>query len=206
MGVSLKKTNENNELGQESYVLDMQERTWLPRYCRGDNKAFVTLMQAYRRPVYSYLVHCGLDGSTCDDLFQEIFMKIHKAAQSYRAHLALRPWLFAIVANTVRNHYRHTAKELLTASLDDMVDPIYADDQVGKQVQQQDTLQHLQLALQNLSAIQRQVLLLVVNEGMKQKDVAAMLELPVNTVKTHLHRARLILAKRLAHWQVEGER
>lgn len=41
-------------------VVDIEERTWLPRHARGDGDAFTALIQAYRRPVYSYLVRAGV--------------------------------------------------------------------------------------------------------------------------------------------------
>ena len=66
-------------------VLDLEERTWLARHCRGDQAAFPALMAAYRRPVYSYLVRGGVAEADRDDLFQSIFLKIHKAANRLRA-------------------------------------------------------------------------------------------------------------------------
>ncbi|MDH3689797.1 MAG: hypothetical protein OEU36_10000, partial [Gammaproteobacteria bacterium] len=53
-------------------IVDLEERSWLPRYCRGDAVAFTQLMVAYRKTVYSYLVRCGLNKETRDDVFQEV--------------------------------------------------------------------------------------------------------------------------------------
>ena len=41
-------------------VVDLEERTWLARHCRGDERAFPALLEAFRRPVYSYLVRHGV--------------------------------------------------------------------------------------------------------------------------------------------------
>lgn len=83
-----------------------EERTWLTAHLKGDKQAFAKLMQAYRKPVYSYLVRCGLDKSTRDDLFQDIFFKIHKSANKYNTSNPLSPWIFTIAINTLRNHIR----------------------------------------------------------------------------------------------------
>ncbi len=83
-------------------VVDLEERTWLSRHCRGDASAFPALLEAYRRPVYGYLVRSGVAEANRDDIFQNIFLKIHAAARSYDPTRPLRPWLFTIVANTVR--------------------------------------------------------------------------------------------------------
>ncbi len=66
-------------------------------------------MAAYRRPVYSYLVRSGVAEADRDDVFQGIFLKIHAAAETYDPARPLAPWLFTIVANSVRNHFRDRA-------------------------------------------------------------------------------------------------
>ena len=81
-------------------VVELEERSWLGRHCRGDQSAFPALLTAYRRPVYSYLVRSGVAEAERDDLFQSIFLKIHAAAKSYKPNLPLAPWLFTIAANT----------------------------------------------------------------------------------------------------------
>ena len=91
---------------QPQEVVDLEERSWLPRHCNGDQAAFPALLEAYRRPIYSYLVRTGVAQAQRDDLFQSIFLKIHSAAASYQPSRPLAPWLFTIVANSVRNHFR----------------------------------------------------------------------------------------------------
>ena len=63
-------------------VVNLDERNWLPRHCRGDGQAFAELVNAYQSPVYGYLVRCGVPPAARDDVFQEIFVKIHLAAAS----------------------------------------------------------------------------------------------------------------------------
>ena len=55
-------------------VLDLEERQWLPRHCRGDKAAFPALMAAYRRPVYAYLVRAGIGEPDRDELVRQ-FLK-----------------------------------------------------------------------------------------------------------------------------------
>ena len=65
-------------------VVSLDERDWLPRHCRGEQEAFGELMKAYQAPVYRYLARCGVPPASRDDVFQEIFVKIHLAAASYQ--------------------------------------------------------------------------------------------------------------------------
>jgi RNA polymerase sigma-70 factor (ECF subfamily) len=182
-------------------VVDLEERTWLTRHCRGDASAFPALLEAYRRPVYGYLVRSGVAEADRDDIFQSIFLKIHAAAQSYDPTRPLGPWLFTIVANTVRNHFRAQAVPFTMVPRDDPLDPLDPPDpNPGPEhiAEARETIAWLEEALLALPAVQREVLLLVTIVGLRQQDAANSLNLPLNTVKTHLRRARLALAAGLA--------
>ncbi len=182
-------------------VVDLEERTWLTRHCRGDASAFPALLEAYRRPVYGYLVRSGVAEADRDDIFQSIFLKIHAAAQSYDPTRPLGPWLFTIVANTVRNHFRAQAVPFTTVPRDDPRDPFDPPDpNPGPEhiAESRETIAWLEQALLALPLAQREILLLIIIVGLRQQDVANSLNLPLNTVKTHLRRARLALAAGLA--------
>ena len=180
--------------------MDLDERAWLPRHCRGDSMAFPALLEAYRRPVYGYLVRCGVAAADRDDLFQSIFLKVHAAAGSYEPARPLGPWLFTIVANSVRNHFRGYFLGLAppAAPHNQRQDP--ADPRPGPEriAQGRETLSWLEAEIAALPPAQREVLLLAAVLGQPQQDVAEALYLPLNTVKTHLRRARLTLAKAMA--------
>ncbi len=182
-------------------VVDLEERTWLTRHCRGDASAFPALLEAYRRPVFGYLVRSGVAEADRDDIFQGIFLKVHAAAESYDPTRPLGPWLFTIVANTVRNHFRAQAVPITTVPRDDPLDPLDPPDpNPGPEhiAEARETIAWLEEALLALPPVQREVLLLVTIVGLRQRDAANALNLPLNTVKTHLRRARLALAAGLA--------
>ena len=183
---------------QQRQVVDLEERTWLARHCRGDASAFPALLEAYRRPVYSYLVRSGVRQADRDDVFQNIFLKIHSAANAYDPTRPLAPWLFTIVANTVRNHLRDRPVPLSPVPDEDQ--PEIPDPNPGPEhiTTVRETLGWLEQALLALPPMQREVLLLTSVVGLRQQDVAQFLNLPLNTVKTHLRRARLALAAGLA--------
>ena len=182
-------------------MVDLEERTWLSRHCRGDASAFPALLEAYRRPVYGYLVRGGVPEADRDDIFQNIFLKIHAAAENYDPSRPLGPWLFTIVANTLRNHFRAQAVPIKWVPRDDPRDPLDPPDpNPGPEhiAAVRETVAWLEQALLDLPMVQREVLLLVTIAGLGQQDVANSLNLPLNTVKTHLRRARLALAAGLA--------
>jgi len=181
-------------MNHSSSIIDLEERSWLAQHLEGDKKAFTKLMQTYRKPIYSYLVRCGLDKGTRDDLFQDIFFKIHKSAQQYDPSNKLSPWLFTIAANTVKNHIRDQKPEQNHLSMDiNEVHELHLVDSAPtpeKQTDANHSIQWLQQALLKLPESQAQALNLAIIDGLKIKEVAVILKQPVSTIKTHIRRAR----------------
>jgi RNA polymerase sigma-70 factor (ECF subfamily) len=184
-------------------IVNLDERNWLVRHCRGDGVAFAELMNAYQAPVYGYLVRCGVPSASRDDVFQEIFVKIHLGAASYQPSRALRPWLFTIAANCVRNHLRDEGRRRGAGEV--QADSRPSGDPGPQALAEIDeTLAWLEQALPRLPLEQREVLLLGSVGGLRLQDIAAVLEIPLNTVKTLTRRARLGLAKQLAEHVAGG--
>jgi RNA polymerase sigma-70 factor (ECF subfamily) len=184
-------------------VVDLNERNWLPRHCQGDKQAFNELLLSYRALVFTFLYRYGIETQHRDDLFQDIFLKIHQSAASYRPADPLRPWLISIVLNTVRNfrrdlgRRRHFMTHLKAVSND-------PNPGLDQNLEHQDTVSWLELKIASLPERQREVLVLSTLKGMSMKEIANILELPENTVKTHLRRARLVLAENLASRESQG--
>jgi RNA polymerase sigma-70 factor (ECF subfamily) len=177
-------------------IVDLNERNWLPRHCRGDKQAFDELLRNYRAFVFTFLCRYGIDSQHRDDLFQDIFLKVHQSAASYRPSEPLRPWLISIVLNTVRNfrrdrgRRRHFMTHLKTVSSD-------PNPGLDTTFEHRATVSWLEQRITSLPERQREVLVLSTLKGMRTREIASILELPENTVKTHLRRARLVLAQKL---------
>jgi len=195
-----------------SGVIDLNERNWLPRHCRGEAGAFEELVNAYRTLVFTFLFRYGIEQQHRDDLFQDIFLRIHQSAHRYRASEPLRPWLISIVLNTVRNFRRdhgrrkHFMVQLKAANASAAAGDsrIKADSAIQHQAgtdevaEQQATLEWLEQRIGTLPELPREVLVLSTIKGLHMNEIAALLSIPENTVKTHLRRARLALAEGLA--------
>jgi len=175
-----------------------EESVLLLRHLEGDEDAFAELVDRYRSPVFSYLVRCGVAPDDRDDLFQEIFIRIHRAAGSYNPGRPLHPWLFTIVANTVRNHLRRQRVRSLVGSVEEVGEPASANPGADRVAAARQTVAWLEQQIRKLPLARREVLLLVCVENLPLKQVASVLGLPLGTVKTHLRRARLSLAEELA--------
>jgi RNA polymerase sigma-70 factor (ECF subfamily) len=161
----------------------------------GDGEAFSQLVEHYRRPVYGYLVRCGVAEGDRDDLFQEIFIKIHQNAHRYDPTRPLHPWFFTVVANAVRNYRRK--QKLRSFFVWEAPDAEIRDDAPDAETlaSARQTKDWLERAIRALPMPQREVLILATIENLPLKDIASILDMPVGTVKTHVRRARLRLVE-----------
>lgn len=170
----------------------------LVRYRDGDGGAFAELVTRYRRPIYGYLVRCGIEEAARDDLFQEVFGAVHGAAAAYDAERPARSWIFAIAANAVRSHYRkRRVREVALPATDWRQRQDTAPDS-QLLAEARETALWIERAIAALPLSQREVVVLCCIEQLPHSDVAAALGMPTNTVKTHLRRARITLAQALA--------
>jgi RNA polymerase sigma factor (sigma-70 family) len=174
------------------------ETDLLLRHLNGDDDAFAELVDRYRAPVFSYLVRCGVAPDDRDDLFQDIFIRIHRAAASYDAGRPLHPWLFTIVANAVRNHLRRQRVRSLVGSVEEAGEPTAGNPGADRVAAGKQTVAWLERQIRRLPLARREVLILACVESLPLKQIAGVLGLPLGTVKTHLRRARLFLAEELA--------
>lgn len=167
----------------------------LERFRDGDAQAFADLLDRYQSAIYGYLCRSGLGDAQRDDLFQEIFIKVSRAAPTFAPERPFKPWLFKIAINTVRSYYRK--RQLVAAELSEgeHAGTAPSGDAV---VAAKETAAWLEAAIARLPLAQREVVILVCGEQMPQAEVAEALGLPLSTVKTNLRRARLTLARRLA--------
>jgi RNA polymerase sigma-70 factor (ECF subfamily) len=181
------------EAGDDAPPLDEPGRL-LVAHRNGDFGAFARLVERYRRPVYGYLVHCGVPETERDDLFQDIFVRVHEHAGTYDPARPLHPWLFTVAANAVRTYFRKRQRRLFFFGGSAPPGEVKDDAPDGEALASaSETKRWLERAIGSLPLPQREVLTLAAIESLPLAEVASILGMPLNTVKTHLRRARLRL-------------
>ena len=180
----------------------------------GKEVAYRELLHRYERPVFSLVYRMVRDRETAEDLAQETFVKVLNALDSYRPEYRFSSWIFKIANNAAIDHLRR--RELNTLSLDGAPGAVTASEVEATALQAAD---HSPSALAELesrelgTAIEQAVarlrpdyracILLRHVEGRAYEEIAEALDLPLGTVKTYIHRARLELREHLAHLKDE---
>jgi len=164
------------------------EHELVERCRQGDEAAFRELVDQYKGLVFSLISRSVMNRARAEELAQDVFLKIYRGLPFFRGESKLSTWIYRIVVNVLSQE----RPDLATASLDEDDDDRPkrdpgADDRAYGDLLMKDRLQK---AIERLP-VQYQVL---VNghylKGMRYEDLAEALDLPMGTVKTHLHRAK----------------
>jgi RNA polymerase sigma-70 factor, ECF subfamily len=176
----------------------------------GREAAYRELVRRYERPVFALLYRMVRDRELAEDLAQETFIKALNAIESYRPEFKFSSWIFKIGNNAAIDHLRR--RELDTLSLDgsphaETPEAMQATAlQIGaRQESPLDAVEARELggaieaAIGRLRPEYRSCILLRHVEGRAYEEIAEILNLPLGTVKTYIHRARNELRLSLVH-------
>jgi RNA polymerase sigma-70 factor (ECF subfamily) len=176
----------------------------------GYESAYRELVRRYERPIFSLLYRMVRDRELAEDLAQETFVKALNAIDSYRPEYKFSSWIFKIANNAAIDHLRR--RELDTLSLEgsphaETPEAVEATAlQIGDRqenaldiVEAKELGGQIELAIGHLRPEYRSCILLRHVEGYSYEEIAQMLDLPLGTVKTYIHRARNELRLALAH-------
>jgi RNA polymerase sigma-70 factor (ECF subfamily) len=167
----------------------------------GRETAYRELIRRYQRPVFSLIYRMVRDRELAEDLAQETFVKVLGAIDSYRPEFRFSSWIFKIANNASIDHLRR--RGLDTLSLDgsphaETADAIEATTlQIGDgaespldEVANRELGDQIESAIAQLRPEYRNCIVLRHIEGRPYEEIAEILDLPLGTVKTYIHRAR----------------
>ena len=178
------------------------EAELLKRAVGGEREAFGDLVERYQDRVYNLAFRLAGRHHGALDLSQEAFAKAFAAIGRFRGASGFFTWIYRIVLNLHMNRERSLAgkAEKKTLSLNPtsrygedapFIEPAGDDDSdPSRPVEERERGEAIQQALLRLDAEQRQVVLLRDMEGLPYEEIAGILQVPVGTVKSRLHRAR----------------
>ncbi len=175
---------------------------------KGEEVAYRELLRRYQRPVFSLIFRMVRDRELAEDLAQETFVKVINALDRYRPEYKFSSWVFKIANNASIDHLRR--KELDTLSLEggpDATTPerveataLQLGDQTESPLEELEARElgsTIEKAIGSLRPEYRSCIILRHVEGRPYDEIAGILDLPLGTVKTYIHRARAELKERL---------
>ncbi len=185
----------------------------LTRFRNGERDAFDALVFRYERELYGYLRRYVGDANLAEDVFQNTFLQLYTKIDMYESGRPVRPWLYTIATHqaidALRRVGRHQAvsldqdndesgsgdvQSLLSLLESNLANPL-------DQVQEKERANWVRESVNGLPDFLKQVVILAYYQGLKYKEIAEIVGIPVGTVKSRLHTAMNRLNE---VWQASG--
>jgi RNA polymerase sigma-70 factor (ECF subfamily) len=168
------------------------------RAAAGQAEAWDELIERYGGRLYNLALHFAGSREEAEDLTQEIFLRLYQSLRHYRGDCPLVSWALRLSRNLCIDHYRHSRQERLSRRVsDEVLAHLPAGDDVQAAAQGREEVAAVHRALGEMTEDMAEVVLLRDLQGWSLEEVASYLEIPVGTVKSRLHRARLEVADRV---------
>ena len=157
--------------------------------------------------MYNFAYRLTLDEDDAKDLMQDTYLKAYRFIDSFQQGTNAKAWLFRILKNSFINDYRKKSKEPSKVDYQE-VESYYNSDDVDRQITPDLRVEALQdmigdeisNALNALDVDFRTVIILCDLEGFKYDEMAKILDIPIGTVRSRLHRARNLLKEKLSEY------
>lgn len=157
--------------------------------------------------MYNFGYRLTLDRDDAKDLVQDTYLKAYRFIESFQKGTNAKAWLFRILKNSFINDYRKKSKEPNKVDYQE-VETYYNSEDVNRQITPDLRVEALKdmigdeisNALNALDVDFRTVIILCDLEGFKYEEMAKILDIPIGTVRSRLHRARQLLKEKLSSY------
>lgn len=204
LAVNMPRTS--SQAGEPEFA-SLSDEALLLRYREeADERAFAELVRRYERELYSYLRRYLGSAEMAEDAFQATFLQVHLKCDRFEEGRRFRPWLYTIATNQAIDAQRRNRRHKLMSldwrhshgsdgedagALADLLRADVADPTGDMEAAERTTW--IRDAVAGLSADLRAVVALIYYQGMKYREAADVLKIPVGTVKSRMHSAVLKL-------------
>jgi RNA polymerase sigma-70 factor (ECF subfamily) len=176
----------------------------------GDAAAFGELVRRHQDRLFNTVIRLVDNADDAQDVVQEAFLNAYQSLDGFKGDSLFFTWLYRIAVNTAISLRR---KQRVSISIDSSrngefpIDPLDPSEQSrpGHALERAEQERRIQQALSRLSPEHRAVLVMKDMEGQKYETMAEILQVPIGTIRSRLHRARLELRQLLEQEQGKGE-
>jgi RNA polymerase sigma-70 factor (ECF subfamily) len=176
------------------------DTTLLARLRAGDEQAFETLVTTYQHRVFGVALRMLGRRAEAEEIAQETFLRAHRALGEFRGEARLGTWLYGIASRLCLNRLASSARRHEQGDEAAMLRHAAERADAGAALEQRELAAALHDAITALPDERRIVVVLRDLEGLEYDEIAQVLGVPLNTVRSRLHRARLDLQAKLEPW------
>jgi RNA polymerase sigma factor (sigma-70 family) len=185
------RMNSGTNFGAATAGSESSDEQLMTAFSRGTSDAFTELFARYKQPIFGFYWRRVADRGQAEELTQETFIAVIRAAPRYEPRAKFRTYLYAIALNILRAYRRKAVfRATFLGAPAEHAEPSAKSGVVTQLLVRE--------ALRKLEAMDREILLLREFEQLSYSEIAELLKLPVNTVRSRLFRARTALRKLLS--------
>ena len=189
---------------------DQIERTLVARLRERDEHALAELASSYGQRIFQLAFRCTRNHEDAEEVVQDVLLKVFRKIEAFRGDSALSSWIYRITFNTAMSRMRRLKAmraaemsdlEIGTAANDDApsaFDPPDGSDLADASVLKSQLREHLAAALVGLPEIYRVPVILRDFNGLSTEEASTKLQIKDQTLKSRLHRGRMMLRERLS--------
>ncbi|MBC8548300.1 MAG: sigma-70 family RNA polymerase sigma factor [Candidatus Brocadiales bacterium] len=155
-----------------------------------DENTFTRLVEEYGQQVYNIAAFTVQDEMLAEDITQEVFIKIYRKISDFRGEAKLSTWIYRITINTCYNHLKRDKKY---RKMDEM--PTHLSDGASPEMDllRNDLHTAVRNAVGTLPKVQRMAISLYYFHDRSYVEIAEIMSIPMNTLKSHIYRAKQTL-------------
>ena len=186
-----------NEAMDATHGQDGSESDLLAAVAAGDAPSFERLYHLYEQRVYQYVYTLVYDRTVAEEIVVDAMMAVWRGAGSFAHTSRVSTWIFGIARHKALDALRRTGRCRQEVSLDEATELPNAHESPVEGVNRKQVAALTQQALATLSREHQEVLRLVFYEELPYEEIAALLSIPTNTVKTRVYYAKQQLKQEL---------
>lgn len=172
----------------------------MERVKNGDDAAFEELVARHSQTIYKLAYRFLFDPQEAEDITQEVFLRVYRAAGTYTPKAKFSTWLYTITKNICFNELRKKKSVTVYSIEDEMLPELPSSDASPVvKLEEAEVRQRVLDAVKALPANLRISVLLLKYHGLSYEEVADILGCTVNAVKLRVHRAKKYLAKSIGY-------
>ena len=183
----------------------MSDADLILRFRAGQRQAFNTLVWRWQGRLYRFALRYSGDCEEARDLCQQSFVRAYSQLHRLRDPERFSTWLYQIAANLCRDHLRRRAKHVSLDAYEEASGNPHPLLCQGGDMREGELRDLLNRALQTLPEEQREVVVLKEYEGLKFREIADVLDVPINTVKSRLYYGLKALRKTFNQWDIDED-
>ncbi len=184
----------------------MKTNDLISTFLAGDISAYNRLVRRYQEELFNFLLKYTGDRELAADIMQQTFILVYKKLKKLRDRDKFRSWLYSIAVNQCKNYFRKSREINFSTLIENRettnFDPAEVDYQTANHRPSNDIIKQ---ALQQIPKEQRVVVIMKQYHNLKFKEIASILNEPINTVKARMYYGLTALRKTISAWGINKE-